>query len=84
MVSEKVAALAHVTRQVMQGSYGLTPQSIASGIFSHYASVVRANRRRLSKSPKRAQSRRIESAEWKHSTFKSTGSRRTSPNRLDR
>lgn len=47
MVSEKIAALAHVQFSLASGAYGYTPKSMAQGTAEHYARTVRSNRKRL-------------------------------------
>ena len=47
MVSEKIAALAHVQFSLASGAYGYTPKSMAQGAAEHYARAVRSNRKRL-------------------------------------
>ena len=47
MVSEKIAALAHVQFSLASGAYGYTLQSMAQGAGNHYARAVRSNRKRL-------------------------------------
>lgn len=47
MVSEKIAALAHVQWSIASGAYGYTLQSMARGAAEHYARGVRSNRDRL-------------------------------------
>lgn len=47
MVSEKIAALAHVQFSLASGAYGYTLQSMALGAGDHYARAVRTNRKRL-------------------------------------
>lgn len=47
MVSEKIAALAHVQFSLASGAYGYTLQSMAQGTGDHYARTVRSNRKRL-------------------------------------
>ena len=47
MVSEKIAALAHVQFSLASGAYGYTLQSMAQGPGDHYARAVRSNRKRL-------------------------------------
>jgi len=47
MVSEKIAALAHVQWSIASGAYGYTLQSMARGTAEHYARGVRSNRDRL-------------------------------------
>jgi hypothetical protein len=44
MVSEKIAALAHVQWSLASGAHGYTLQSMARGAGEHYARVVRSNR----------------------------------------
>ena len=53
MVSEKIAALAHVQWSLLSGAYGFTLQSMTHGVGEHYARAVRSNRKRLSSSGKR-------------------------------
>ena len=47
MVTEKMAALAHVQFSLASGAYGYTLQSMAQGAGDHYARAVRSNRKRL-------------------------------------
>jgi hypothetical protein len=51
MVSEKVDAALQLQARALTGGLGLTPQSAAGRTLTHYRRKVRANRRRLSKSP---------------------------------
>lgn len=53
MVSEKIAALAHVQWSLLIGAYGFTLQSMTHGVGEHYARAVRSNRKRLNSSGKR-------------------------------
>ena len=47
MVTEKMAALAHVQFSLASGAYGYTLQSMTQGTGNHYARAVRSNRKRL-------------------------------------
>ncbi|WP_238542407.1 hypothetical protein [Sphingomonas sp. PAMC 26621] len=47
MVEEKVAAAAELHRTMVSGGLGSTPATATKRIIRHYASTVRANRKRL-------------------------------------
>jgi hypothetical protein len=49
MVSEKVAAAFDLQAKAAGGALGTTPAGVTARTLSHYRRVVRANRRRLSK-----------------------------------